>query len=234
MALFFLRRQLSEGLALFRHQKHRIVAEASLAHWREGDGAVAAPLRRQGIPIGEGAGNGTGKVGFPGGLPPHGVQKQHVPSPVVQLLPAVAGGIDAGPAVQGVHAETGVVRDGGQAGGLADGPGLQHGVFLKGGSRLLHIHGDPHIGGAHHLDAQVRKDGRHLFQLARIVRGQHEFPFHIQPPSASFCTISSSMLPLAHSRTSSCCSAGVKARPSPVPWSSMISPASFMTQLRST
>ena len=53
-------------------------------------------------------------------------------------------------------------------------------------------------------------------------------------PRTFFWISSSCRLPLAQSRTSSCCSSRVNARPSPVPWSSTSSPAPVMTQLRST
>ena len=169
-----LRRQLAEGLALLRHQEHRIVAEALRPHGGESDGTVAPALRRQLVPVGKGAGDGAGEVGRPGGLAPHVLQQQGVPSPVVQSLSAVAGGVDAWTAVQGVHAQAGVVRDGGQPAGRTDDLGLQHGVFRKGGASLLHIHGDAHICGAHHLDTEAGEDLSHLPQLAGVMGRQYE------------------------------------------------------------
>ena len=47
-------------------------------------------------------------------------------------------------------------------------------------------------------------------------------------------SLANSRFPLAHSATSDCCSATVKALPSPVPCISMISPCSFIMQFRST
>lgn len=80
-------RQLAEGLALLRHQEHRVVAKALRPHGGKGDGAVAAALRRQLIPVGEGTGDGAGEVGRPGGLSPHVLQQQGIPPPVIQPSP---------------------------------------------------------------------------------------------------------------------------------------------------
>ena len=70
--------ELAEGLAELRHQKHGVIAEAALPHGGEGDGAVAAALGGDGLSVGECAANRAGEVGGAGGLPPHGVQQQHV------------------------------------------------------------------------------------------------------------------------------------------------------------
>ena len=168
-------RQLAEGPALLRHQEHRVVAKSRRPHGGKGDGTVAPALRRQLVPAGKGAGDGAGEVGRPGSLSPHVLQQQGIPPPVVQLLPAVTGGIHAGSSVQGVHTETGVVRDGGQPAGRADGLGLQHGVFRKGGAGLLHVYGDSHVCGAHHFHPQSGEDIRHLLQLTGVMGCQHEF-----------------------------------------------------------
>ena len=93
-----------------------------------------------------------------------------IPPPVVQLLPAVTGGIHAGSSVQGVHTETGVVRDGGQPAGRADGLGLQHGVFHKGGAGLLRLQGDAQLLLALDLIALSLQDAADLFQFYRRCR----------------------------------------------------------------
>ena len=126
-------------------------------------------------------------MGRPGGLTPHIVQQQGIPPPVVQLLPAVAGGVDPGAAVQSVHAESGVVGDGRQARRGADGLGFQHGVFGKGLPRLLHVHSDPQVCGTHHLNAEFGQNSGHLSQFIGIVSGQHKLLRHQNlPPKASF------------------------------------------------
>lgn len=57
----------------------------------------------------------------------------------------------------------------------ADGLGLQHGVFHKGGAGLLHVYGDSHVCGAHHFHPQSGEDIRHLLQLTGVMGRQHEF-----------------------------------------------------------
>ena len=77
------------------------------------------------------------------------------------------------------------------------------------------------------------EDGPHLRYLFGIVTGQYNL--HRAPPSRTAAWMArSSRIPLAHRSTSWRCSWMVKARPSPVPWSSTRSPSRVITQLRST
>ena len=110
----------------------------------------------------------------PRGLPPEVLQQQGIPALIVQPLAAVPGGIHAGCAVERVHAEAGIVGNGRKLCQLANGFCFQHGVFRKGDAGLFHIHGDPQVLGAHHLDAEVLQNLPHLPELPGVVGGQHE------------------------------------------------------------
>ena len=73
---------------------------------------------------------------------PHILQQQSAAGRVAVQI-AVPGGVDARRALQPVHAQSGVVADGGQAAGFHDGFGLQRGVLGKGSARLLHVQRKP-------------------------------------------------------------------------------------------
>ena len=90
---------------------------------------------------------------------------------------AVAGGVHTGATVQSVHAQTGIIGDGGELGGGADGFRLQHGIFREGRAGLLHFHSQSQILGTDHLHAEPGQDGAHLLQFARIVGGKYIFHF---------------------------------------------------------
>ena len=165
----FLLGQLCKGLCLVRHEEYRVIAETALSHGGKSDGAGSLPLGGDGVPIGEGTGNGAGKMSRPGGLPPHSLQQQHIPSPVIQPLAAVPGGVHTGAAVEGVHAQAGIVSDGGQLRQLADGLGLQHGILCEGAPGLLHVHGDPQVFWANHLHAELAQNGPHFPDLIGIM-----------------------------------------------------------------
>ena len=104
-----------------------------------------------------------------GGLPPHSLQQQHIPSPVIQPLAAVPGGVHTGAAVEGVHAQAGIVSDGGQLRQLADGLGLQHGILSEGAPGLLHVHSDPQFLGTYYLHAELAQNGPHFPDLIGIM-----------------------------------------------------------------
>ena len=165
----FLLGQLCKGLCLVRHEEYGVIAETALPHGGKSDGAGSLPLGGDGIPIGEGTGNGAGKMSRPGGLPPHSLQQQHIPSPVIQPLAAVPGGVHTGAAVEGVHAQAGIVSDGGQLRQLADGLGLQHGILREGAPGLLHVHGDPQVLGTYYLHTELAQNGPHFPDLIGIM-----------------------------------------------------------------
>lgn len=100
----FLLGQLCKGFCLVGHEEYRIIAETALPHGGKSDGAGSLPLGGDGVPIGEGTGNGAGKMSRPGGLAPEILQQQGIPALVVQSLAAIPGGLHAGAAVEGVHA----------------------------------------------------------------------------------------------------------------------------------
>ena len=172
------------------------------------------------------------KMGGAVGGAPHVLQQQRAAGRVA-VQTAVPGGVDARCALQPVHAQAAVITDGRQAAGLHHGSGFQRGVLRECRSRLLHIQRKAQVGFQHHFHTQPVQDLLHLLQFSAVMGRQYKFHRSISP-KISFCFRINSRLPLAHRATSSCCSLTEKERPSPVPWISMISPSSFMTQLRST
>ena len=129
---------------------------------------MAIALRRQGVPVGEGADDGGVEMGGAVRCTPH-IAQQQAAALRVAVQPAVAGGVDARRTLKPVHAQAGVVRDGGQAAGLHDGLCLQPGVLGKGGACLLHVDIHAHVGGHDHLHAQLAQNGLHLRQLALVM-----------------------------------------------------------------
>ena len=73
---------------------------------------------------------------LPGRHSLHGIQKLIVVGFVVAVAAAVAGAVHAGRTAQRLHAQAGVIGDGGQAACLADGFSLDEGVLGKGGAGL--------------------------------------------------------------------------------------------------
>ena len=165
----FLLGQLCKGLCLVRHEEYGVIAETALPHGGKSDGAGGLPLGGDGVSVGEGAGDRAGEVGRPGGLTPEILQQQGIPALVVQSLAAVPGGVHTGAAVEGVHAQAGIVSDGGQLRQLADGLGLQHGILREGAPGLLHVHSDPQFLGTYYLHAELAQDGPHFPDLIGIM-----------------------------------------------------------------
>ena len=149
----------------------------------EGDGPRALPPGGDHVPVGEAAGDHRDELGRPGRLPPQVLQQQAIAPGVVQLRAAIAGGVYPRRPVQCVHAQAGVVGDGGQAAGLHHGLGLQQGVLLEGGARLLYVHIHPGLGLGADLYPQFRQDGVHFRQLLFVFAGQYQF--HVFPPQRS-------------------------------------------------
>jgi hypothetical protein len=111
----------------------------------------------------------------PGELPRHAPEHQLIALLVGESLAAVAGGVDPRRAVQGVHAQTGVVRDGGEAAGLHDGLGLDAGVVREGLAVLLRLQVQTQLRLEHHLHAQSAQNLLHFPQLVLIVAGKNKF-----------------------------------------------------------
>ena len=72
---------------------------------------------------------------------------------IVAVVAAVAGAVNPRGPIQSIHAEAGVIGDGGHAAGFADGLGLDEGVFLKSGAGLIGFNGDAKLLLADHLVA---------------------------------------------------------------------------------
>ena len=87
------------------------------------------------------------------------------------MVAAVAGAVDAGGAVQRVHAEAGIVGDGGQAAGLADGLGLDEGIGLKGSAGLVRLDGDAKLLLTDHFVALSLEDAPQLAELSGVAGG---------------------------------------------------------------
>ena len=85
------------------------------------------------------------------------VLKKLLFDPLVSFMAArdarIQDGLNAGRTAQRIHAQAGVIGDGGQAAGFADGLGLDEGVFLKSGAGLIGFNGDAQLLLADHLVA---------------------------------------------------------------------------------
>ena len=84
------------------------------------------------------------------------------------MAAAVAGTVDAGRTAQRIHAQAGVISDGGQTACLADGFSLDEGVLGKGGAGLLRLDGDAQLFLADHLMSLRFQNAAQLPELARI------------------------------------------------------------------
>ena len=136
----------------------------------EGDGPRALPPGGEHVPVGEAAGDDGHKLCRPGHLAFHVLQQQPVAAGIVQPLAAVAGGINAGAAVEGIHAQAGVISNGREFRKLTDGSGLQHSVFRKRGAGFLHLR---QVGG-NHMNIQWLQNSLKFFQLMLIMCRHHK------------------------------------------------------------
>ena len=114
----------------------------------------------------------------------HLLQEFVVVGLVVAVVAAVAGTVDAGGTVQRVHAQAGIVGDGGQPAGLADGLGLDEGIFFKGGAGLLRLDGDAKLLLADDLVALCLKDAPQLAELSGVAGGCADL--HVVAPFLCF------------------------------------------------
>ena len=115
------------------------------------------------------------EVGAAVRLPVHHLQKEAVAACVVQSLAAEARAVNAGAAVEGVHAKAGIVRNGGELRRLHDGLGLQKRVLREGLTRLLHLDLHAEVGLRHDLHAEIAQNGAHFRELLRVLRCQNKF-----------------------------------------------------------
>ena len=169
--VLFLSGELGKGLLFFRDKENGVVPEAVFPLRRVGKCAPALSAGGDHVAVGHTQCNDRDKPACPVQLSPHVLQQKAVTSHIVQSFTAVAGGIDARRSVQRVHHKPRVVGNGREPGALHDGPGLQQGVFLKGGSRLLHLHVRAHLGLQDHLHALGGQDVPHFHQLMLVFTG---------------------------------------------------------------
>ena len=104
------------------------------------------------------AGDVAGEVAGTGELPLHGAQEHLVLLRLGHARLAVTGAIHPGAALEGVHAETGVVCDGRQAAGFHDGLRLDFGILGKGGASFVRLQVQSHVGLQDHFHAQLTQD----------------------------------------------------------------------------
>ena len=124
------------------------------------------------LPARQDAADDADEPAGPVSLSLHVFQQELPPLLIVQALAAVPGGVHPRRAVQGVHRQAGIVGNGRQAGGLHDGPGLDPGVFLKGGAGLLRLQVHPHVGLGDDLHPELGQNLPHFLHLFLVVAGQ--------------------------------------------------------------
>ena len=105
---------------------------------------------------------------LPGRHSLHGVQKLVVVGFVVAVAAAVAGTVHAGRTAQRIHAQAGVIGDGGQTACLADSLGLDEGILGKGGAGLLRLDGDAQLLLADHLVALRFQNAAQFAELSGV------------------------------------------------------------------
>ena len=103
------------------------------------------------------------------------VLKKLLFDPLVSFMAArdarIQDGLNAGRTAQRIHAQAGVVGDGGQAAGLADGLGLDESIFCKGGAGLVRLDGDAQLLLADHFVALSLEDAPQLAELSGVAGG---------------------------------------------------------------
>ena len=113
----------------------------------------------------------------------HVFQQQLHSARIVQaFVKAVAGGIDTRLSVQSIHRNAGIICQSGQSRGLHDGIGLQEGILLEGGARLLHVDIHAQVRFQHQLNIEFFRDLADFHQLVLIFACQYylHIPFLIQ------------------------------------------------------
>ena len=107
----------------------------------------------------------------------HGNQKLIIVGFIVAVVAAVAGAVHAGCAVQRVHTQAGVIGDGRQAAGLADGLCFDEGILGKGGASFLRLDGDAQFLLADHLMSLRFQNAAQLAKLSGVAGGCTNFHF---------------------------------------------------------
>ncbi len=120
---------------------------------------------------------------------------------VAGLILGPAGRMNAGLAVQRIDTEAAVVGQGGQAGKVGGGAGLELGVGDKAGAGLLGL-GQVEFGGAEALDAERRDQSADFAQLALVVGGDDQLrPDRVHRPQAFNCAAKMSPQPIRARRS---------------------------------
>jgi len=114
------------------------------------------------------------------------VLKKLLFDPLVSFMAArdarIQDGLNAGRTAQRLHAQAGVIGDGGQAACLADGFSLDEGVLGKGGAGLLRLDGDAQLLLADHLVALRFQNAAQFAELSGVAGSCTNF--HLNTPSA--------------------------------------------------
>ena len=101
------------------------------------------------------------------------LQEQLVIGLVVAVHARVTGGVHAGAAVQRVHLEAGIVRDGGAAGPLHQGLRLDQRVLLECLAGLLHVRVEARLLHGGDVEA-VAQEELHLLELSEVSGGDEQ------------------------------------------------------------
>ena len=160
--------------------EQRVVAKAVVAAQpRKGNAARALAHAGQVPPVRQDEAHCRDELcaPLPGRHRLHGSQKLIVVGFIVTVMAAVAGAVHAGCAVQRVHTQAGVIGDGRQAAGLADGLGLDEGILGKGGAGLLRLDGDAQLFLADHLVSLRFQNAAQLAKLSGVAGGCTNFHF---------------------------------------------------------
>jgi hypothetical protein len=102
------------------------------------------------------------------------LQEQAVAVVVGRAFAAEAAGVEAGPAVERIHAEAGVVGDGQEARAARVVAGLEHRVLVERLPRLFRRFRDAEVARSHDVERKAGHELPHLRQLARVLAGEEE------------------------------------------------------------
>ena len=186
---------LRKGLPQFRHQEHRVVAEAARTARRLQDHPRAVTFHLQldraaGIGHRQGGGEAGAAVGAgrPPARPVHGrrsrLQLAEEPVDALQIGGGIAGRVHPRRSTEGRHRQAGIIGQGPAARGQCHGGGFQASVLGEGGPRFLHLQA---LRLGLNPQGKLRQQGSKLAHLAGIAAGDHKGGWRRrhQLPSAS-------------------------------------------------
>ena len=160
---------------MIRQDEQRVIAEAIAALFLKADDAVHIALGPDHAAVGTHQSDGAGVMGAAVVLVLQLFQQQAVVGGVVPVAAAEAGGVDTRGAIQGVHADAAVIRQGAAAGDLGDLPGLLLGVFHEGGAVFDGLVVNARLPHGEDLVEQAAQDGLDLYELVGIVGCDNQF-----------------------------------------------------------